>query len=107
MAAWWKVILDTAHKYAAHSGAGTLAGDVAIEFLTTTGAQALVITDGKAGQHLFVTMVADGGAGTISSATTNLVTYTTIVFDDVGDWGCFRFNGRAWELIANRGLTLT
>jgi len=50
---------------------------------TTGGVEALTLADGVAGQRLSITLVVDGGAGTLTPATST--GWATIEFADAGD----------------------
>jgi hypothetical protein len=85
--------------YEAFSGAGALSVNKLISQITTTGADALTLADGRyAGQLKVIKMVVDGGAGTLTPA--NLFGGTTLTFDDVGDYALLYFDGTEWQVIA-------
>lgn len=103
---WKKYIIDGAHNYATQSGAGTIdPDDRTIVYVTTTGADAIELSDGVSGQYILLVMDVDGGDATLLGSS-NLKSYTSVTMDDVGDWVCFQFDGRNWVVIANRGCTL-
>jgi hypothetical protein len=64
---------------------GTLAIPVTHRYVakTTGGAEALTLANGKAGQLLTISLVSDGGDGTLTPAT--CTGFATIVFADVKD----------------------
>ena len=80
------------------SGAGAVNITSLVTLLTTTGADALTLADGTAGQIKLVVMVADGGAGTLTPS--NLSNGTTVTFDDVGDSALLVFDGTNWAFVA-------
>ena len=65
------------------SGAGAVDVTSLITQVTTTGADALTLANGANGQLKIITMVADGGDGTLTPTT--FANGTTITFNDVGD----------------------
>lgn len=80
------------------SGAGAVDITSLVTLLTTTGADALTLADGSAGQIKLIVMVADGGAGTLTPS--NLSNGTTVTFDDVGDSALLVFDGTNWAFVA-------
>ena len=56
---------------------------------TTGGAEALTLADGTPGQVLTITLVVDGGNGTLTPATKT--GFATIVFADAGDGATLKF----------------
>jgi len=98
-------IVNAMHDYESYSsGAGALSVVKAVTLYTSSGAEAITLADAQVGQLKFIVMVADSGVGTLTP--TNLNGYTTIAFDDVGDWVILKFNGLEWEVKASRGVTL-
>ena len=72
---------------------------------TTTGAQAQTLANGVNGQIKTISMVADGGDGTLTPAT--FANGTTITFNDVGDSVMLIYNTTGgWALISNTGCTI-
>ena len=87
------------------SGAGAVNLTTLITQVTTTGAQALTLANGTNGQIKIITMVADGGVGTLTPAT--FANGTTLAFNDVGDSAMLVYNTTGgWALISNTGCTL-
>ena len=80
------------------SGAGAVNITSFYTAVTTTGADALTLADGKEGQLKVVKLVVDGGAGTLTP--TNLTGGTTITFEDIGDTAELYFTGGSWVPIA-------
>jgi len=79
------------------SGAGAVPITHSICEVTTTGADALTLADGVEGQNLVVTMIVDGGAGTLTPA--NPAGFATLTFDDVGDSAQLLFTNGTWVLL--------
>ena len=80
------------------TGPGAIAVGSRVTQLVTTGANALTLADGYLCQRKTITMITDGGAGTLTP--TNLAgTPTTIVFDDVGDTAELKFLNGAWYFL--------
>jgi len=87
------------------SGAGAVNLTDLITEVTTTGADALTLADGTAGQVKIIVMVADGGDGTLTPAT--LAGGTTITFNDVGDGVVLVYNDTVgWVVVGNNGATI-
>jgi len=97
-------IWGAVHDNETLTGAGAVSVATAVTFLVTTGADALTLANGEIGQLKGISMKTDGGVGTLTP--TNLNGYTTIAFDDVGDWVILKFNGLEWEVKGSRGVTL-
>ena len=87
------------------SGAGAVSLNTLHTQLTTTGAQAQTLANGVNGQIKTITMVADGGDGTLTPAT--FANGSTITFNDVGDSVMLIYNTTGgWALISNTGCTI-
>ena len=87
------------------SGAGAVSLDTLHTQLTTTGAQAQTLANGVNGQIKIITMVADGGDGTLTPAT--FANGSTITFNDVGDSVLLIYNTTGgWALVSNTGCTI-
>ena len=87
------------------SGAGAISLNTLHTALTTTGAQAQTLANGVAGQIKTISMVADGGDGTLTPAT--FANGSTITFNDVGDSVMLIYNTTGgWALISNTGCTI-
>jgi len=87
------------------SGAGAISLNTLHTALTTTGAQAQTLANGVNGQIKTISMVADGGDGTLTPAT--FANGTTITFNDVGDSVMLIYNTTGgWALISNTGCTI-
>lgn len=83
---------------ATQSGAGQITTTEYLTKLTTTGANALVLSDGSAvGQLKKILMVVDAGDGTLTP--TNLSGGTTITFADAGDYAILAWDGNNWVAI--------
>ena len=87
------------------SGAGAISLNTLHTALTTTGAQAQTLANGVAGQIKTISMVSDGGDGTLTPAT--FANGSTITFNDVGDSVMLIYNTTGgWALISNTGCTV-
>ena len=87
------------------SGAGAVSLNTLHTALTTTGAQAQTLANGVNRQIKTITMVADGGDGTLTPAT--FANGSTITFNDVGDSVMLIYNTTGgWALISNTGCTI-
>jgi hypothetical protein len=86
------------------SGAGAVNVTSDTTEVTTTGADALSLADGTEGQYKTITMVVDGGDGTLTP--TNLLGASTITFNDVGDSVLLRFRSGTWTITAGNGVTI-
>ena len=87
------------------SGAGAISLNTLHTALTTTGAQAQTLANGVAGQIKTISMVADGGDGTLTPAT--FANGSTITFNDVGDSVMLIYNTTGgWALVSNTGCTI-
>ncbi len=87
------------------SGAGAVDIVNLVTEITTTGADALTLADGSAGQVKIITMVVDGGNGTLTPTT--LAGGTTITFNDVGDGVVLVYGETAgWVVVGNNGATI-
>jgi hypothetical protein len=74
---------------------------------TTTGAEALTLANGKPGQILQITLVATGGAGTITPAT--MTGFATIVLTAAGDFCTLLYvdDTIGWMLLSLGGAAAT
>lgn len=87
------------------SGAGAIALTSYNTYWTTTGANAATLANGTyVGQVKRITMVVDGGDGTLTP--TSLSGGTTITFNDVNDFVELQWNGSAWVIRQNVGCTV-
>lgn len=87
------------------SGAGAVPVTASTVRLTTTGANALTLTDGTNGQLLTIVMAVDGGDGTLTPTTKT--GYSTITFNDVGDAVVLQFfTTLGWMIVSNYGTTV-
>lgn len=88
------------------SGAGAIPITNPTCLLTTTGANALTLADGIAGQTLTIVHVVDGGDGTLTPTTKT--GYTSIVFDAVGDTVTLQFHTTyGWVIIGQNAVTVS
>jgi hypothetical protein len=71
---------------------------------TTGGAEALTLANGTPGQLLTITLVVDGGDGTLTPATKT--GFATIVFADAGDGATLRFVDTTvgWVIVGLAGI---
>ena len=86
------------------SGAGAVNLTDLITEVTTTGANALTLANGSSGQVKIITMIADGGDGTLTPTT--LAGGTTITFNDVGDGVVLVYGTAGWVVVGNNGATI-
>ena len=86
------------------SGAGAVDIVNLVTEITTTGADALTLADGSAGQVKIITMVVDGGDGTLTPTT--LAGGSTITFNDVGDGVVLVYGTAGWVVVGNNGATI-
>ena len=87
------------------SGAGAVDITSLITQVTTTGADALTLANGANGQIKIITMVADGGDGTLTPTT--FANGSTITFNDVGDSVLLVYNSTGgWAAVSNVGCTI-
>ena len=87
------------------SGAGAVDITSLITQVTTTGADALTLANGANGQMKIITMVADGGDGTLTPTT--FANGSTITFNDVGDSVLLVYNTTGgWAAVSNVGCTI-
>lgn len=83
------------------SGAGAVNVTTLTTAVTTTGADALTLADGVAGQIKHIVMVVDGGDGTLTP--TNFGNGSTITFADAGDAVTLQFLASNWWVIGSHG----
>jgi len=87
------------------SGAGAVNLTTLITEVTTTGADALTLADGTAGQIKIITMVTDGGDGTLTPTT--FANGTTMTFGDAGDTVMLAYNSTiGWTIVSNSGVVV-
>ena len=87
------------------SGAGAVDVTSLITQVTTTGADALTLANGANGQLKIITMVADGGDGTLTPTT--FANGSTITFNDVGDSAILVYNTTGgWAVVGSTGVTI-
>ena len=86
------------------SGAGAVDITSFITEVTTTGADALTLADGAEGQLKAITMIVDGGNGTLTPS--NLSGGTTITFDAVGDSCLLLFTNGSWCILGGNGIAV-
>ena len=86
------------------SGAGAVNITDLITEVTTTGADALTLANGATGQVKIITMIVDGGDGTLTPTT--LAGGTTITFNDVGDGVVLVYGTAGWVVVGNNGATI-
>ena len=73
---------------------------------TTTGAQAGTLAAGtEYGQRKRITLVVDGGNGTLTIADPVSAALNVVTFADAGDWIELIWNGTAWRVYAMQGAT--
>ena len=88
------------------TAAGAVNVTAAITTIATSGAIALTMIDGIAGQLKFITMVTQSGTATLTPTTLN--GYATIAFNTDGDSVLLLFIDatHGWSIISNQGCTL-
>ncbi len=87
------------------SGAGAVDIVNLVTEVTTTGADALTLADGTVGQIKIITMIVDGGNGTLTPTT--FANGTNITFDAVNETVCLLFaNTIGWVVVSNSGATV-
>ena len=97
------VILNAAPQ--ALSGAGAISTDSFATNWTTTGVNAATLANTSIPNQLKkITLVVDGGDGTLTPVT--FVNGSTITFDAVGDYVVLKWTGNVWALIENVGCTI-
>lgn len=79
------------------SGAGAVNITASITHITSTGTDALTLTDGAEGQRKYIVMISDSGDATLTPD--SLGNGTTITFDDVGDTADLLFTNSAWHFM--------
>lgn len=96
------LILETSSR----SGAGAIPQTAPACNLTTTAADALTLADGTVDhQILTITMIVDGGDGTLTPATP--LGYATITFNSVGDSVILKWIPTlGWAILSNFGCTV-
>lgn len=96
------LILDASSR----SGAGAIPQTNPAVNLTTTGIDALTLADSAVdNQILTITMIVDGGDGTLTPATP--LGYSTITFNSVGDSVVLRWIPTlGWAILSNFGCTV-
>lgn len=103
----WNMIGGTAQlanvsTYA--GGAGALPITAPTCQVTTTGADALTLADGVEGQEITLTLVAQGGAGTVTPASP-ASNYATLILTDVGDTVSLLFTNSTWVVKGSFEIT--
>ena len=87
------------------SGAGAVDIVNLVTEITTTGADALTLANGTVGQIKIITMIVDGGNGTLTPTT--FANGTTITFDAVNETVCLLYaNTIGWVGVSNSGATV-
>lgn len=86
------------------SGPGAVNITDPITELTTTGTDAFTLANGAAGQVKIVTMVVDGGDGTLTPATP--LGYSNITFAAVGDSVTLVYTAAGWAVVGVHGASV-
>ena len=87
------------------SGAGAVDTTNLVTEITTTGADALTLANGSVGQIKIITMIVDGGDGTLTPTT--FANGTTITFDAVGESATLVWNSTVgWVATSTVGATI-
>ena len=100
-----KTLADLKTSVQTLSGAGAIDVVTGVTEVTTTAADALSLANGTVGQLKIITMVADGGDGTITPTT--FANGSTITMNDVGDTVVLVYvTTLGWTVINNIGCTV-
>ena len=87
------------------SGAGAVDTTNLVTELTTTGADALTLANGSPGQIKIITMIVDGGDGTLTPTT--FANGSTVTFDAVAESITLCWNSTiGWVVTSNSGTTI-
>lgn len=86
------------------TGAGAVNITNRVTLVATTGANALTLAAGVEGLEKVITMITDGGDGTLT--VTNPIGYTTITFNDIGDTVVLEYINTKWVIKSNFGCTV-
>lgn len=87
------------------SGAGAVNVTSYYTAWTTTSTDAATLTDGnQVGQLKKITLVVDGGDGTLTP--TSFGTSSTITFDTAGNYVLLMWDGSDWIVLENNGTTI-
>jgi hypothetical protein len=86
------------------TGAGAVNLTTYTTLVVTTGANALTLAAGNEGQQKFIRLKTDGGDGTLT--VTNGQGFTTITFNDAGDFVFLFYRDGAWHILTNSGCTV-
>ena len=86
------------------TGAGAVSLTTTTTLLATTGANAITLANGAAGQIKVITMRTRVGDATLTP--TALEGGITLTFNSVGDTVALVYNGAKWAIISNNGATL-
>lgn len=87
------------------SGAGAVNLTTLVTEVTSTGANALTLANGFAGQIKVITMIVDGGDATLTPTTKT--GFSTIVFNDIGDGVTLAYTSVGWIVVGNFGCTIS
>ena len=86
------------------SGPGAINLTTLVTEITTTGTDAYTLADGTVGQLKIISMVADGGNGTVTPTT--FANGTTITFDAVNETVTLVYGATGWVVLALQGATV-
>ena len=86
------------------SGPGAINLTTLVTEITTTGTDAYTLADGTVGQLKIISMVADGGDGTVTPTT--FANGTTITFDAVNETVTLVYGATGWVVLALQGATV-
>ena len=75
-----------------------------VTLLITTGTQNFSLANGTEGQIKIISMVTDGGAGTVTPA--SFVNGTSITFDDVEDTITLLYQSTGWVVLARQNAVV-
>lgn len=87
------------------TGAGAVSTTTSYTQLVTTGANAFTLADAKEGKRKTITMITDGGDGTLTPV--NPLGFSTIVFNSVGDTVDLLFINSKWVITGSYGVVIS
>jgi len=99
------LMINESTGFATRTGAGAVPITHRNCKIVTTGAEALTIAAGALDQEIILTMVTDGGDGTLTGTFNPAL--TSIVFNDIRDWVYLKMDATGWVVVANGGCTIT
>lgn len=85
------------------TGAGAISTNVHDTLIVSTGANAMTLAAGREGQFKFIRMKTDAGDATVT--VTNGQGFTTLTFNDAGDFVYLHYIDAKWHIVTNSGVT--